>query len=90
MGQVSIPNQVIQEKPTGFQIPADINYYYVIFKINGVVYPNGLRINYSSGYRSIYPSIDDNRNVVLNSICLAYGQTIPEYTISQLEVLIVG
>jgi hypothetical protein len=90
VGQVTIPNQILETKLTGYQIPANLTYYYVIFSINGVVYPNGLRINYSSGYRNIYPTVDENRNVVLNSICLAYGETIPEYTISQLEVLIIG
>ena len=90
MGQITVPNQVLQVIPTGYTIPANLSYYYVIFSINGVVYPNGLRINYSSGYRNIYPTVDENRNVILNSICLAYGQTIPEYTISQLEVLIIG
>jgi hypothetical protein len=90
VGQVTIPNQILETKLTGYQIPANLTYYYVIFSINGVVYPNGLRINYTSGYRNIYPTVDENRNVVLNSITLAYGQTIPEYTISQLEVLIIG
>lgn len=90
MGQVTVPNQVLEVIPTGYKIPANIDYYFIIFSINGVVYPNGLRINYTSGYRNIYPTVDENRNVVLNSITLAYGETIPEYTISQLEVLIIG
>jgi hypothetical protein len=90
VGQVTVPNQVLEVIPTGYKIPANIDYYFIIFSINGVVYPNGLRINYTSGYRNIYPTVDENRNVVLNSITLAYGQLIPEYTISQLEVLIIG
>ncbi|NDB57407.1 hypothetical protein EB001_03040 [bacterium] len=59
--------------------------------INNITYANGYRIDYSGGFRNIFPVYNSSSNTI-SLIChnIAYGQDLPALSLPTIEVLING
>ena len=62
----------------------------LMLKINGIGYANGYRIAYNSGYRSIFPGYSSSGNILLHCINIAYGEDLPDLSLSNIEVFVIG
>lgn len=88
MGFAYIPSQTISEIEVGTTTVASP---YVMIVINGIAYPNGYRITYSGGFRNFYGAYDSSTNkVYVRCHTVAYGEDLPAFTLSNVEVLIIG
>jgi len=88
MGSAYIPRQSITDIYVGNTAIIDP---YITIVIGGVAYPNGYRIDYPGGFRSFCGAFDsDTGNVYVRCQAFAFGQDLEEYTLSNVEVLIIG
>jgi hypothetical protein len=60
----------------------------LMIRINGVGYPTGYRIEYASGYRNFYATIDSNNNISIECHAVSYNSALPAVTLDTVEVLI--
>jgi len=88
MGMAYIPSQTFTNIGVG---TTSISDPVLLLTVDGIVYPNGYRINYNSGFRNFYPSYESG-NLFISCHAVAYGEDLPELTISEnrLEILIVS
>jgi hypothetical protein len=88
MGLAYYPTQTVETKLLG--TVAVTTATFILLSINGVIYPNGYRVNYSKGYRLFSPSLDSSGNVSIVCVSLAYGEDLPSFSLSNVEVYIIG
>ena len=90
MGSVYIPSQTVADVYVG-SISSGISSPYVTLVVNGVSYPNGYKVEYSGGFRN-FSGVYDSGNGGLYVRChtIAYGEDIPDYTLPNVEVLVIG
>jgi hypothetical protein len=87
MGTAYYPTQTVETINIG---TTSLTNPLALLVVNGVVYPNGFRVNYDRGYRLFSPTIDANNNVAIVCVALAYGQDLGAYSLSGVEVLLIG
>lgn len=88
MGSLAVPASKVDTVHVGDTVvPSPL----LMLSINGVVYPNGYRIEYSTGYRNFFASYtaSDGR-VYVECQSVAYAADLPAMSLSGVEVLIVG
>ena len=90
MGSVYIPSQTVTDIEVG-TLSAGITNPYITLVINGVTYPNGLRVDYTGGFRNFSGVYDSgNGKIYIRCHTIAYGQDLPEFGIGPVEVLVIG
>lgn len=63
----------------------------IFIKIDGIIYANGYRFNTVGGYRSIFGSyVSSTGNVYLNSYTFAVTDTVPAWSSSNVEVMLIA
>lgn len=87
MGRAYYPTQTVETINIG---TTSLSNPLALLVVNGIVYPNGFRVNYDRGYRLFSPTIDGNNNVAIVCVALAYGEDLPAYYLSGVEVLLIG
>ena len=88
MGSAYIPSHQIQSIEVGSTTVANP---YPMLVVGGTAYPNGFRVNYAGGYRNIYASYDPaNNKIYLQCVVTAYGEDLPAYTLSNVEIYVIG
>lgn len=87
MGSIAVPDSRVQTFYVGSTTVTDP---LLMLSIDGVVYPNGYRIEYSGGYRNIFPSITSNGSIYVESQCIAYGADVPAIDLYSVEVIVIG
>ena len=95
MGSVYYPNQFFETKACDVngqtsQITATVYNPYIMFKVNNITYPNGFTVNYQGGFRRFYAVVDANKNLYITCYTIAYGEDIPAYTLSGVELYVAG
>lgn len=63
---------------------------YIIFKVGDITYPNGYTVNYIGGYRKFYATLDSNRNVYVSCYTVAYGEDLPAFNLTGVQLYVVG
>jgi hypothetical protein len=92
MGSAYIPNQNLTYQPLSTvyvapPAPGSI----LLLEIDGVVYPNGYRIEYNAGFRNFFPVIGTTGQIDILCHTVAYGEDIPQYFLpSNLRVLVIS
>jgi hypothetical protein len=87
MGSAYVPSQTVQQIYVG---NTTVPNPYIMFTLNGVAYPNGYRVDYVGGYRNFYGTFDPaTGNCFLSCQTVAYGQDLPAFTLSNVEVLVI-
>jgi hypothetical protein len=90
MGSVYIPSQTVTDVYVG-SISGGISNPYVTLLINGVSYPNGYRVEYTGGFRNFSGVYDsDSGGIYVRCHTIAYSVDLPDYTLPNLEVLVIG
>jgi len=88
MGSAYIPTQTIVDRYVGTTSSSNP---YVAIVIDGVAYPNGYRVDYSGGFRIFSGTYDPlNGNIYIRCQAFAYGEDLPEYTLSNAQVLVIA
>ena len=88
MGSAYIPSQTVSDTYVG---NTSISNPYITIVINGVAYPNGFRVDYAGGFRNFSGTYDSsNGNVYVRCHTIAYGEDLPDYTLYNVEVLVIG
>ena len=88
MGSVYIPSQTVVDIEVG---TTTVSSPYVTLVLNGIAYPNGFRVDYAGGFRNFYGAYDSaTGKVYIRCHTIAYGQDLPAYTLSNVEVLVIG
>jgi hypothetical protein len=88
MGQAYIPGQSVTDIYVGNTTVANP---YITIVVGGVAYPNGYRIDYAGGFRNFCGAYDSsNGNVYVRCHAIAYGEDLPEYTLSNVDILVIG
>ena len=88
MGSAYIPSQTVTDIYVGNTLIVDP---YITIVINGVAYPNGYRVDYSGGFRNFCGAYEAGTgNVYVRCHTIAYGQDLPDFTLVNVEVLIIG
>lgn len=84
-----VPTQSLEYHALGYTYLSEPT---LLLSVNGVVYANGFTVPYSTGYRNFFPTYTPGSPAEIGIYCitLAYGQDIPEYTISNMEVYLIG
>lgn len=95
MGSAYIPNQnftyhaVDPGTPGATSRPAPGSV--LLLEVDGVVYPNGYRIEYNGGFRNLFPLVGTTGQVDIMCHTVAYGEDIPAYALpSNFRVLIIS
>jgi hypothetical protein len=86
MGQAYVPAQSFTSVSIG---TTSISNPTLLLKVDGVVYPNGYRVTYGGGFRNFYPSIDAYGNVYISCHTIAYGEDLPQYNLSNVEICLI-
>jgi hypothetical protein len=87
MGSAYVPSQTVQQIYVG---NTTVPNPYIMFTLNGVAYPNGYRVDYVGGYRNFYGTFDPaTGNCFLSCQTVAYGEDLPAFTLSNVEVLVI-
>lgn len=88
MGSVAIPSQTVTDIYVGNTTVANP---YITLVVGGVAYPNGLRVDYTGGFRNFSGAYDSTTgNVYVRCHSIAYGQDLPDFVLGSVEVLIIG
>lgn len=87
MGSVYIPSQTVSDTYVG---NTSVSNPYVTLVINGVAYPNGFKVDYAGGFRNFSGVTNSNGDIYVRCHTIAYGEDLPDYTLYNLEVLIIG
>lgn len=88
MGSAYIPGQSVTDIYVGNTVITDA---VVVIVVNGVGYPNGYRVDYAGGFRNFCGAYDSGTgNVYVRCHTIAYGEDLPEFTLANVEVLIIG
>ena len=92
MGQLYIPTCSIQTQLVGNISSSVVTASPLIFiKLDGIIYANGYRFNTTGGYRNVYGSyVSSTGNVYLNSYTFAVTDTVPAWSPSSVEVMLIG
>ena len=85
MGQAYIPTQTLDYFTLGTTTIIDPT---LILVVSGVGYANGYTVSYTNGFRNFFP-IYEAGNIYLYCHTVAYGEDIPAYSISNIEVYII-
>jgi hypothetical protein len=88
MGSAYIPSQTVTDIYVG-SLASGISSPVVTLVINGVSYLNGYKVEFSGGFRNFY-GVYSGGGVYIRCHTIAYGQDLPEYTLPNLEVLVIG
>lgn len=88
MGIAYYPTQTVETVSVGSSGITSSSF--ILMSVDGVIYPNGYRVDYNSGYRLFTPKIDSQGNVSILCISLAYGEDLPAYSLSNVTVYIIG
>jgi hypothetical protein len=87
MGSAYVPSQTVTQIPVG---TTTVSNPYIMFTVNGVAYPNGYRVDYVGGYRNFYGAFAPDTGLVsLACQTVAYGEDLPAFTLSNVEVLVI-
>ena len=92
MGQIYVPTCSLQSQLVG-NIPSSVVTAtpLLFVKVDGVTYVNGYRFNTTGGFRNVYASyVASTGNVYLNSYTFAVSDTVPAWSTSNVEVLLIG
>lgn len=89
MGQATIPTQSLEYHALGSTYLSEPT---LLLAVNGIVYANGFNVPYNNGFRNFFPTYTAGSPGEIGIYChtLAYGEDIPEYTISNMEVYLIG
>ncbi len=88
MGSAIIPTQRVDSIEIG---STSISNPLLLLKVDGIVYSNGYRIAYNAGYRNIFPGYNSsNQKIYLYCHNIAYGEDLPQISLTNVEVLIIG
>jgi hypothetical protein len=88
MGSATIPTQRIDSVLVGTTSVVNPS---LMLKVDGIAYANGYRITYNAGYRNIFPGYDSaTGNVYLYCHNVACGEDLPQLSVNNVEVLIIG
>lgn len=88
MGSLAVPASKVDSVYVG---STTVSSPLLMLKVGGIVYPNGYRIEYSTGYRNFFPSyISSNGYIYVECHSIAYNADLPAIDLSGVEVLIVG
>jgi hypothetical protein len=88
MGQLARPTFELQSLQVG-SAPGFVNPL-IFIKLDGVVYTEGVRLTLPQGFRNLYGSYNQSTGAIyLNSYTIAVSDTIPELSISGVEVLLI-
>jgi len=88
MGSAYIPSQTIVDQEVG---TTSVTSPYIMIVINGVAHPNGYRVTYNGGFRNFYGAYDSaTGKIYVRCHTIAYGEDLPAYTLSNVEVLVIG
>lgn len=88
MGSAYIPSQTVVDVYVG-GLAGGISNPLVSLVINGVSYPNGYKVEFSGGFRNFY-GVYDSGGIYIRCHTIAYGQDLGDYTLPNLEVLVIG
>ena len=88
MGSAYIPSQTVTDIYVGYS-SVGVTSPTVTLVINGVSYPNGYKVDYNGGFRNFY-AVYDSGYVYVRCHTIAYGEDLPDYTLPNLEVLVIG
>jgi len=86
MGSAYIPSQTVTDIYVGY---SSISNAYITLVVNGVAYPNGYRVDYAGGFRN-FSGVVANGYVYVRCHTIAYGEDLPDYTLYNVEVLVIG
>jgi hypothetical protein len=90
MGSAYIPSQTVVDVEVG-TLSAGITSPYITILINGVAYPNGYKVEYAGGFRNFCGVYDSGNNkIYVRCHTIAYGEDLPEFTLSNVEVIVIG
>lgn len=88
MGSLAVPASRVDSVYVG---STTVSSPLLMLVVGGVVYPNGYRIEYSTGYRNFFPSYNSsNGYIYLECQSVAYAADLPAMTLYGVEVLVVG
>jgi len=88
MGSLAVPASRVDSVYVG---STTVSNPLLMLSINGVVYPNGYRIEYSTGYRNFFASYtSSNGYIYVECQSVAYAADLPAISLSGVEVLVVG
>lgn len=88
MGSLAVPASRVDSVYVG---STTVSSPLLMLVINGVVYPNGYRIEYSTGYRNFFASYTaSNGYIYVECQSVAYASDLPAMSLTGVEVLVVG
>ena len=88
MGSAYVPSSTVESQLVG---NTSISNPQMLLSVNGTTYANGFRVTLTGGYRNFFLSYNASTGdvyIVCHTIC--YGADLPEYVLSNVEVLIIG